>query len=198
MFLVTKLRQRKSKKDGTCIVNGSIRNFNFSFEHLISAEGGYSNHPSDTGGATNFGITQKTLEAYRGQKLKKSEVKNLTIDEARAIYLTEYWLKMNLDRIESQELCCILFDQGVNKGPKNGIKMLQLVLHNDFKKDISIDGILGPITAKEANSILPRHLFVKIIQEAQRGYLDIWKRNPSQGVFLRGWIARTWRMFDLL
>ncbi len=34
-------------------------------ELVLRQEGGYADHPADPGGATNFGITRKTLARWR-------------------------------------------------------------------------------------------------------------------------------------
>ena len=38
-------------------------NFDTAFEKLIDHEGGYSNHATDPGGATNHGVTQAVARA---------------------------------------------------------------------------------------------------------------------------------------
>ena len=59
---------------------------------ILAEEGGFSNDPSDHGGATNFGITAAELGRYRGygRPATVAEVKALTEEEARAIYTTRY------------------------------------------------------------------------------------------------------------
>jgi len=61
---------------------------------IFASEGGYVDHPKDPGGATNLGITRRTLAAWRGivpfSNLPKSEVKNLSKKEALSIYGKEY------------------------------------------------------------------------------------------------------------
>ena len=39
--------------------------FDVVIERVLAHEGGYVNHPKDPGGATNFGITQRTLTSIR-------------------------------------------------------------------------------------------------------------------------------------
>jgi hypothetical protein len=56
-------------------------------EVVLGHEGGFSDHPEDPGGATNFGITHKTLAEFRGvDSVTKEDVRNLTRDEAKEIY----------------------------------------------------------------------------------------------------------------
>ncbi|MEX0307413.1 MAG: glycosyl hydrolase 108 family protein [Ruegeria sp.] len=45
----------------------SRKNFNACLKHILKWEGGYVDHPKDPGGATNHGITHKTLASFRGK-----------------------------------------------------------------------------------------------------------------------------------
>ena len=55
-------------------------------DHILAFEGGYADHPKDPGGATNMGITHKTLARWRKVspwwKLSKNDVRALGRDEA--------------------------------------------------------------------------------------------------------------------
>ena len=46
----------------------SKENFQKALEFVFHAEGGYSNHKNDRGGATNMGVTQTAYNAYRQRK----------------------------------------------------------------------------------------------------------------------------------
>lgn len=70
-------------------------------------EGGYVNHPSDPGGATKYGISQRSYPEL--------DIKSLTRDEAGAIYRRDYWDRLNLDAVP-WPLCAAAFDYAVNSG----------------------------------------------------------------------------------
>lgn len=74
---------------------------------------GYVNHPQDPGGETKFGIAKKSHP--------KIDIKKMTLAEARQIYLSEYWNKLNG---VSLELRGLLFDMAVNHGVKKALEML--------------------------------------------------------------------------
>lgn len=76
-------------------------------------EGGYSNHPNDSGGATNKGITQKTYDSYYVGSGKN--VKNITDLEVKDIYKKMYWDQINGDNL-TPALAITLFDFAVNSG----------------------------------------------------------------------------------
>ena len=67
--------------------------FKLAMQYLFKAEGAYSNHKCDKGGATNYGITQKTYDYYRKKKeLCLEPVINITKQEAENIYYEDFWL----------------------------------------------------------------------------------------------------------
>jgi lysozyme family protein len=66
--------------------------FERALEFTLRWEGGYVNHPSDPGGATNRGITQVTYDQWRTQKrLPTREVRLIEEHEVRSIYWQYYW-----------------------------------------------------------------------------------------------------------
>lgn len=66
-------------------------NFERALALVLQHEGGFSDHPSDPGGATMMGITQATLGAWRGQPVTRADIRALSREEARAIYRIRYW-----------------------------------------------------------------------------------------------------------
>ena len=59
------------------------------------SEGGWSDHPSDPGGATMKGVTLRTYAAWRklhGQpEPTKADLKVISDDEVSAIFKAQYW-----------------------------------------------------------------------------------------------------------
>jgi hypothetical protein len=86
--------------------------FDMAFQLTVGLEGGYSNDPRDPGGETNFGISKR----YHPDV----DIKNLTVDGAKAIYLSEYWIPAKCDAAEYPMDIC-LFDSQVN--PQNDPKL---------------------------------------------------------------------------
>ena len=66
---------------------------------IIKREGGFVDHPSDRGGPTKFGITLRTLRAWRGQPVTREDVRTLTKAEARQIYAERYIQSPKIDQI---------------------------------------------------------------------------------------------------
>lgn len=90
-------------------------NFDYSVTQVLKDEGGYSNNPSDPGGPTNYGITLADYRRYIKSNGTASDVKGMTVDQAKTIYKLRYWDTIGCDNLPSGVDYC-LFDYGVNSG----------------------------------------------------------------------------------
>jgi len=107
------------------------------------SEGGYVNHPKDPGGATNYGITQRTYDAWNKLNGKPQlSVKNLTKDEVKKILVQQYFKPVRFDALPSG-LDYAVADFSVNSGPARAVKELQKAL--GFT-GAAVDGIMGEQT----------------------------------------------------
>lgn len=117
-------------------------NFITCLKHTLKWEGGYSDHPSDPGGATNYGVTHIRYNQYRQWKgLSKRPVSQITRTEMEDIYRHYYWDVVKGDDLPLG-LDLAVFDYAVNSGPRRAVKHLQGIL------GVNIDGLLGPDTIK--------------------------------------------------
>ena len=92
-------------------------NFPESLKAVLKSEGGYVNDPRDTGGATNFGITQRVYDLFLIAKgLYQKPVKLITPDEVTEIYHKKYWNVALCDSLPSG-VDFVVFDYAVNSGP---------------------------------------------------------------------------------
>jgi len=90
-------------------------------------EGGYVNDPHDPGGATKYGITQRTYNAYRKKSnLNLKEVKYLQEDEAEEIYYKEYWVESGAENFNDPRMSLAVFDGEVNHGHSANKKFIEL------------------------------------------------------------------------
>ena len=152
--------------------------------YIFEVEGGYTNDENDRGGATNFGITEEEARefGYTG------DMRNLTKDFAKNIYLKKYYLGNKLDKILNDKVALSIFDWAVNSG-RRGIKKAQIVA-NKFGANLIIDGIIGNKTLEAINSINPE-AFLKEYHEMQRTfYKNLAARDDLQEGFLKGWLNR--------
>ena len=110
------------------------------------AEGGYVNDPRDSGGATNWGITEHVARKF-GYAGNMRELHQTT---AERIAKREYWDVMNLDEIGklAPAVAKEMFDTGFNTGTRRAVAFLQRSLNalnrraKDYE-DISTDGEVG-------------------------------------------------------
>lgn len=92
---------------------------------VVAMEGGFSNDPSDHGGATNRGITAAALAHWRGRPVTTADVHAIQPEEARAIYHANYWNTVRGGELPGG-IDLVVFDISVNSGPGRAVKMLQL------------------------------------------------------------------------
>ena len=155
---------------------------------ILRAEGGYVDDPVDRGGATNFGVTQKTYDAYRIKKrLGKVSVRGITTEEVGSVYHVRYWLKGKCDALP-WPASMAHFDSCVNHGPRNAAKLLQRAV------GAVPDGKIGPRTL--AAVVKTSGLANTLLWGRVRYYLKIVKVRPSQIRFLRGWLLRVLHLRD--
>lgn len=148
------------------------------------SEGGYSNHPKDPGGATNFGIIQTVYDEYRSsQKLVKQSVKLITESEVNGIYKTRYADKVRYDELPAG-IDYATLDGAVNSGVNRGAKWLQTAL------GISADGIVGAGTitaAAKADAI-------KTVKSMCAKRMSFLRGLTIFSTFGKGWTSRVSRV----
>lgn len=166
---------------------------------LIDREGGYSNHPSDRGGATKYGITEAVARAHG----YSGAMRNLPRDEAAAIYKRLYWLRPRFDQVakRSRKIAAELFDTGVNMGPAVAATFLQRALSalNRNRKDypdLVPDGRIGAATLAALDTFLKLRnpggeaVLLRALDALQgERYLRLAERRPANEAFLYGWLA---------
>lgn len=156
----------------------------------LEQEGGYSDTPGDSGGATNFGITQSTLASWRGHVVSAADVQALSSGEAGQIYKARYWDVVKGDSLPPG-VDLMVFDFGVNAGPGASAKVLQICL------EIDADGQIGPITLAAVAADDP-HLLIGLLGVAQNNfYQHVVDQNVTDVQFLKGWLGRTERRIAL-
>jgi lysozyme family protein len=153
--------------------------FKIALAHVFYWEGGFSDHPSDPGGATNFGITQGTLAAWRGKAVSREDVRALTRQEAGAIYRARYWDACRCDDLPAG-VDAMVFDAAVNHGPRQAALFLQRAL------GVSDDGVIGPQTLAAAARLKPGDTICEIAARRMVFYARL-NTFPTFGL---GWARR--------
>lgn len=153
---------------------------------ILKHEGGYVDHPSDPGGATNRGITFGLFKQYAEQfNLNKTKegLKQLTEGEAKEIYRRHFWDKMRGNEIKSQKIAEIVFDGYVNMG-KPALKLLQKQI------GVAVDGIIGAGSIAVLNQASEVVVFQGYKEARIDYYLRLVERKPQLAVFKNGWLNR--------
>jgi lysozyme family protein len=153
-------------------------------EKVLKHEGGYVDHPADKGGATNYGITQRVYEEFVKRKVTKDEIRNMPRGNAIAIYKRDYWDRVRGDSIKDYAVAFLIFDAAVNSGVSTAIKTAQRIL------GINPDGVAGAEFIKHLNAFNSREFTTRYNKAREDFYKAIVAKNPSQQVFIKGWLKR--------
>lgn len=155
-------------------------NFDDCLRRLLGHEGGYTNHPSDPGGPTNFGITIADYRRYVKPGATATDVKAMRVDEAKAIYRARYWDALCCDQLPAG-VDDTVFDYGVNSGIARSGKVLRRVLGlSDGDYPVTAD-VLAAVAKRD-----PAAVVIAINDERLR-FLKLLKTWP---VFGAGWTRR--------
>jgi N-acetylmuramoyl-L-alanine amidase len=176
----------------TTQATGATTTFLKALEFTLPAEGGFIDNPNDPGGRTNKGIIQSVYDTYRSRKgLSSKDVLNILDIEVSEIYFTMYWKPAQCD-LMILSLAVVHFDTAVNFGVAGAVMFLQEAL------GLAADGIFGPKTqalfqsnnnTATANKIITGRIAYRHERVAQ---------NPSQDVFLEGWLNRDNHLRDFI
>ena len=172
--------------------------FNEIIEEVLEAEGGFVNDPDDLGGATNFGVTQKSYSAFLGSEASVDDVRNMTRDEAKECYKKDFWNPAKVDRLPDN-LKHIYFDMVVNMGRKNAGKIIQQAVNTKKNQSLlEIDGIVGSGTLSHVESLTLKDVLVERSMFFANNCFDgsRFAKRTRQNKFLRGWIFH--RVFHFL
>jgi lysozyme family protein len=159
---------------------------------VIVREGGaaYTNDPDDAGGPTKYGVTQTALGDWRGRPVSAEDVRALTEAEAVQIYRKRYF-PPGFEVIRDTAVLELLFDYGVNSGPRAAVMALQTVLKRIGKYDGVIDGAFGPKSSAALAAVRNvEALFYALKCERYEAYMRYIGRLPSQAKYATGWSNR--------
>lgn len=161
-------------------------NFEDAVKLVGISEGKYSSDPKDRGNYTPDGEFKGSKYGISSLSYPNLDIKNLSWDQAKQIYLTDFWNKYKISQLKP-DLRLFLFDSIINHGPTGGIKLLQRAAK------ITQDGIIGPATIKISYNVTPWD-FAQVrsdyyVEITQNGFND---NNDSTQ--LKGWLRRNLRV----
>lgn len=154
-------------------------NFDACLAGVLKHEGGWSNHPGDPGGATNYGITIATYRSWLGRQASKEELRNIQMTTVAAIYRSRYWNVVKGDDLPAG-VDYAVFDYGVNSGPVTAVKRLQKVI------GAAQDGKVGPKTLAAIQAAGVRTVVFDLCADR----MAFLRSLSTWGTFGRGWTRR--------
>jgi lysozyme family protein len=174
--------------------------FEEAFAKVVGLEGRYSDHPSDSGGATMYGITEAVARAYGFS----GAMRDLPLAVAHEIYRGRYWDKLRLDQVAAiagARVADEIFDTAVNQGAAAAGQYLQRTLNALNKRgtiysDVLVDGDIGPVTIAALRSYL-RHrgvpgttVLLRALNALQGAfYIELAERREKDEEFVYGWLS---------
>lgn len=155
--------------------------FDKAFARLISHEGGYSDDSKDpgnwTGGKVGVGLLKGTKFGIAANTYGHLDIKNLTLEQAKAIYLEDFWAILGKAHpaVKFQ-----LFDAAVNHGQSNAIRILQRAVK------VADDGAWGKVSQAALDAMDYQDVLLRFL--AYR--LKFWASLQKFDTYGRGWTNR--------
>jgi len=171
--------------------------FDKALEHTLGIEGGFSDDPRDSGGATNYGITEQVARAFGYTGPMAALPRKVAVD----IYRHNYWDLLHLDQIAmlSEDVAIELFDTAVNCGTGFAARSLQRALNvlnrsgTDYL-DMTVDGLLGQVSLSALSSYLTRRsrngvkVLLRVLNSIQGShYITLAEKRGKDEAFVFGW-----------
>ena len=168
--------------------------FDDAFALTLGHEGGYADDPADRGGRTKYGITEAVFRDALNRAVISgvSDIRDLTVAQAKAIYRIDYWLGISLHEVRNAGVAAEIFDTAVNMGTASAVRIAQRAL-NYLGEKLAVDGVMGPATLAAVNKWCARDsraLFVCLNGFQFMRYTEITGNDESQAKFARGWTKR--------
>lgn len=169
---------------------------------IVAREGGFNDDPDDPGGATQHGVSIRTLrrlglDLTGDGAVDAADVRAMTPARAAALFIEEYFRRPGIGRLP-EALWPPVFDMQVNSG-STAVRILQQLL-NDMEYDLVIDGKIGPMTARAAHAAdaaAPGYIADAYGIARRDYYYALAARRPNLRKFARardggkgGWIRR--------
>ena len=152
-------------------------------ERVIESEGGskITKDPSDAGGTTKYGISQR---AYPGL-----DIESLTERDAKEIYYNDYWIPSKSSQVPAQ-IREIFFDMVVNFGKRGAVRVLQQACNGKNTYKIKVDGRVGVATISASKNLEPDRLRAYRVLK----FANIVIKKPTQEKYWFGWFRRAIRV----
>jgi hypothetical protein len=144
--------------------------FDEAFRRLIGHEGGYSNDKRDPGnwtsGRVGVGELKGTKFGLAANTYPTLDIKNITLEQAKKIYKTDWWDKLGGHGLHSA-VVFQLWDFAINAGVSRAVKELQQAV------GVNADGVIGPKTIAATNSMDLNDVLLTLTAERLKFYTSL-------------------------
>lgn len=145
---------------------------------VLATEGGWNaDDPS------MHGVKLDTLSLYLGRPASITELKSLSVDNAKNIYRSLYWSPVRGDDFRPG-IDYALLDFAVHSGPPRAAMELQSVV------GVEVDGVIGPVTLAATRSKDAKAVIRNLMDER----LEYMKGLGNWGRYANGWTERVKRV----
>jgi lysozyme family protein len=154
-----------------------------------------TNRPSDKGGLTKGGITRAALEQFRKRPVTDDDIRNLTIEEASAVFAFQYLAPYNW--IPDTAIRTFCADFAVMAWHDDPARMLQRAA------GVTVDGVVGKETKEKVLLLIKldrKKFFQKLFEARLKDHFDnaydsavdtfLATNKTTQLHNLRGWTNR--------
>lgn len=153
------------------------------FERLIGHEGAFTREPKDpgnwTGGRVGVGELKGTKFGIAANTYPDLDIEALTLEQARAIYWRDWWLKIGADQLPPA-VSWQMWQFAVNAGMGTARRALQ------YAANVAQDGHVGPLTLAAVASTELNDLLLRFNAFVLRHYASL----STFDAFGRGWTRR--------
>ena len=164
-------------------------NFDQAFDRLIKHEGGYSDDPKDpgnwTGGRVNIGQLKGTKYGIAANTYGDLDIVNLTLEQAKAIYHRDWWLKAGADQLDAA-IVFQLWDFAINAGMGTAVRALQRAVR------VADDGSIGPLTIRAVRAMSTTDVLMRLTAQRLRFYTSL----STWLTYGKGWTNRVAGQLD--
>ncbi|NNP74200.1 secretion activator protein [Acinetobacter defluvii] len=157
--------------------------FDEAFKRLIGHEGKFTNDRNDRGnwttGIIGKGELKGTKYGISAMTYPDLDIRNLSLEKAKAIYKRDWWDKINADQIDSAIIFQV-WDFAVNAGMGTAKRKLQKAV------GVAEDGIIGKHTIQAINDTEINDVLLKFNAERLRYYTSL----NTWNLYGKGWTLR--------
>jgi lysozyme family protein len=139
----------------------------------------FTDHPWDKGGPSKGPIRLVTLEAWRGRRCSRDELRGLSEHEALLILRKGYVVDPGFHTIADDRLLALVVDYAIHSGPDDPIRAMQRAV------GVPVDGVFGPKTRAALETADPAWVYRVVLTDRWKLLVNLVVEDPEYQAFLR-------------